>query len=139
MLTRSPSPKRRSTSTPGRWESDSARFWSGNLPTSSAVMTSTFASETRLTDRDCARLAAYPLTTNSFMVTGSSLAAGTAPGATAAAVVVVVVVVVAGAVWEKAGPAIPRARIRRAECFHSAVDGRGWPLLVRGSRVSGIL
>jgi hypothetical protein len=56
------------------------------------------------------------------MVTGSS----PGPGAAAAAVVVVVVVVVvAGAVWAKAVPVSPRARIERAEYLRSAVKRPG--------------
>src|SRR5690606_19737077 len=63
MLTRSPWPNRRSMVTPGIMVIASATLVEGNLPTSSAVITSTIASELRLVSSACCRLARMPVTT----------------------------------------------------------------------------
>ena len=81
----SPWPKARSTVTPGMMVMASATFELGNLPTSSAVTTSTMALALRLVVIDCCSEARMPVTmTSSTSVVGASWAAA-APATSARA------------------------------------------------------
>ena len=88
--TAAPSPRIRSMATPETRCSDSARFWSGNLPMSSATSASMMLSASRFMSRDWRRLPRMPVTTTSSMIWSSSSSAkatctpGRAPGRTQA-------------------------------------------------------
>ncbi len=71
-----PSPRSRSIETPVMRCSDSARFVSGNLPMSSAVIASTTPCACRLIAADCARLPRIPTTTISSISSASCATAG---------------------------------------------------------------
>ncbi len=72
---RSPSPNSREMVTPGTRCSDSATFLSGNLPISSAVITSRITSAVRLSWRDCCRDWRMPTTTTSELEADGAAAA----------------------------------------------------------------
>ncbi len=86
MLTFSPWPNARSMATPGMIVIASATLVAGNLPTSSAVMTSTMASALRLVSSDCCRLARMPVTTTLSSSVASPAAAGAGEASCACAV-----------------------------------------------------
>ena len=80
-VTRAPSPRSRSMDTPVMRCSDSARFVSGKLPMSSAVMASTTPKAFRLRSIEASRLARMPVTTISSSSAGCSSAVCANPGA----------------------------------------------------------
>ena len=78
-----PSPSSRVIATPGMRCSDSARFWSGNLPMSSARMVSASEAMFSLIFSACSRLVRYPVTTTSCNCVGDAAASDAAGPAVA--------------------------------------------------------
>ena len=80
-VTRAPSPRSRSMDTPVMRCSDSARFVSGKLPMSSAVIASTTPSAPRFRSMEARRLPRIPVTTTSSITWSSCASAGCMAGA----------------------------------------------------------